>query len=289
MGNFGYYMREGFSGLRRSGSGAAGAILTITLSLLVIGVVLLVVHNLMLAVEEARAEVRIEVYISNEVGAAELAPLEERVRAVPGVAAVEFFSRERALEELRLMLGEDAYLLTEIDENPLPASFRLNVDDQYLADEKLAQTAAFLEAIPGVTRVSYGREWVEALSEITRLASLIGLAIGGVLMLASVLVVNNTVALGVYHRREEISILKVVGASPGFIRRPFVFEGFIVGLFGGGLSVGLLYLLYSLTGVMLGAEAFLPLEWWTGLVGVGAFVGLVGSFFAAAKHTRRAR
>ena len=289
MGNLGYYLREGFAGLRRSGSGAAGAVLTVTLSLLVIGVVLLVVHNLLLAVEEARAEVRMEVYVSDEVAAEELAPLETRVAAVPGVDNVEFVSRERALGELREMLGEDEYLLSEVEENPLPASFRLTLAPEHLSDDKLAETAGHLEAVPGVSRVSYGREWVESLTEIVRLAGLIGAAIGGVLVLASILVVGNAVALGVYHRREEIAILKVVGAPSGFIRRPFVVEGFLVGVLGGGIGVGLLYLFYRLTGPLLGAEAFLPLEWWSALVGVGALVGLVGSFFAAAKHIRRAK
>jgi cell division transport system permease protein len=289
LGNLGYYIREGFSGLRRGGGGSAGAVLTVVLALLVIGVVLLVVHNLQLAVADAREEVRVEVYLSDEVGPQQLSPTEERIKAVPGVGPVEYISPAAALDELRRMLGEDAYLLSEIEENPLPASFRVTLEEGWQTDDKLAEAAGRLEAIPGVMRVSYGREWVESLTEIVRLAGLIGVAIGGVLVLAALLVVGNAVSLSVYHRREEIAILKIVGAPSGFIRRPFVFEGFLVGLLGGGLGVGILYLLYTLAGPLLEAQGFLPWQWSAGLVGLGALVGIVGSFFAAAKHIRRAK
>ncbi len=289
MGNLGYYIREGFDGLRRGGMGSAGAVLTVVLSILVIGVVLLVVHNLQLLVVEARSEVEVEVYITGNPTPVELSYIETSIVQLPGVGATRYVSKENALEELRVMLGEDEYLLTEIEENPLPASFRITMTPDYRTEERLAQIAEQLELIPGVTRVSYGREWVESLSEIVRIAGIGGLVIGGVLALASILVVGNAVALGVYMRRDEITILKVVGASHGFIRRPFVIEGLLVGVLGGGIGVGLLYVLYATVGKLAGASVFLPWEWWLGLVGLGAVVGVIGSFFAAAGHVRRAK
>ncbi|MCK4593140.1 ABC transporter permease [bacterium] len=289
MGNLGYYIREGFDGLRRGGVGSAGAVFTVVLSILVIGVVLLVVHNLQLLVEEARSEVEVEAYIAGDPTPMELSHIEDTIVGLPGVGATRYVSKEGALEELRAMLGEDSYLLTEIEENPLPASFRITMIPDYRTEERLAQIAEQLELIPGVTRVSYGREWVESLSEIVRIAGIGGLVIGGVLALASILVVGNAVALGVYMRRDEITILKVVGASHGFIRRPFVIEGLLVGVLGGAIGVGLLYLLYATVGKLAGASDFIPWEWWSGLVGLGAVVGIIGSFFAAAGHVRRAK
>jgi cell division transport system permease protein len=289
LGNLGYYIREGFSGLGRGGSGSVGAVLTVLLAILVIGVVLLVVYNLQLLVEQARAEVEVEVYIAGDPTPVELSHIETTITGLPGVEAVRYVSKADALEELRVMLGEDEYLLTEIEENPLPASFRITTTPEYRTDERLAQAAEQLELVPGVTRVSYGREWVESLSEIVRIAGLGGLVIGGVLVLASILVVGNAVALAVYVRREEITILKVVGASHGFIRRPFVVEGLLVGVLGGAVGMGLLYLLYATVGKLAGASDFLPWEWWLGLVGLGAVVGVIGSFFAAVTHVRRAR
>jgi cell division transport system permease protein len=289
VGNLGYYIREGFSGLRRGGSGSAGAVLTVVLSILVLGVVLLVVRNLQVLVEEARAEVEVEAYVAGDPTPSELSYIETTITGLPGVEAVRYVSKAEALEELRVMLGEDQYLLSEIEENPLPASFRLTMTPEYRTDERLAQTADQLELVPGVTRVSYGREWVESLSEIVRIAGLGGLVIGGVLAPASVLVVGNAVALSVYMRREEITILKVVGATHGFIRRPFVVEGFLVGILGGAIGVLLVYILYATVGKLVGAETFLPWEWWLGLVGLGALVGVIGSFFAAAGHVHRAK
>jgi cell division transport system permease protein len=277
MGNLGYYIREGFSGLRRGGSGSAGAVLTVVLSILVLGVVLLVVRNLQVLVEEARAEVEVEAYVAGEPTATELSYIETTITGLPGVEAVRYVSKAEALEELRVMLGEDQYLLSEIEA------------PDYRTDERLAQTALQLELVPGVTRVSYGREWVESLSEIVRIAGLGGLVIGGVLALASVLVVGNAVALSVYMRREEITILKIVGATHGFIRRPFVVEGFLVGILGGAIGVLLVYVLYATVGRLVGASTFLPWEWWLGLVGLGALVGVIGSFFAAAGHVHRAK
>lgn len=288
MGNFGYYLKEGFGGLGRRGNGTAGAVFTVILALLVIGVLMLLVHNLQLTVEEARAEIEVEAYITGDLTAGELASIEEGIIALRGVAAATYVSKEAALVELRAMLGEDEYLLGEVEENPLPASYRVTIAPDHHSDEQLKTLSEQVAALPGVTRVSYGREWIESLSEIVEFATLIGLIIGGVLVLAGILVVGNAVALGVYLRREEIGVLKIVGATGGFIRRPFVIQGFLVGLLGGLLGVGVLYGLYTFLAPMVGATAFLPLEWWLSLIGLGAAVGLIGSFFSAIKHVHAA-
>ena len=151
-----------------------------------------------------------------------------------------FVSKKQALEDFHDQFPSESYLLDGIGENPLPASFVATVSPNSNAAHIVSNIATRVQKFPGVERVRYSRDWVERLTLFVSYLELGAVVIGLILSLASVTIISNTVRLAFYVRREEIEILRLIGATGSFIAIPYVIEGAMLGTMGGGLSVGLL-------------------------------------------------
>jgi cell division transport system permease protein len=282
-----HFVRSAWLGLRSSPLPSAVAVVTIAVSLFLIGLFALLLANMGGLLERFGREVRLTVYVADGVGAEDERALLLRVRREQGVERAEAVSKQEALERFRRRLGGESALLEGLEENPLPASIEVDLAPAERSSEGLASLARRLAALPGVAEVSHGHAWVEGYARALSLLRAAALAIGGVLALAALVIVTNTIRLAVYARRDEIDILMLVGATRSFVSIPFLLEGLIQGVLGGLLALALVYGVFSLLeGPLQGAftfllghaePAFLGRGGCATLVAGGAGLGVIGS------------
>ncbi|HZZ85709.1 MAG TPA: permease-like cell division protein FtsX [Anaeromyxobacteraceae bacterium] len=215
-------------------------------------------------------------------------------RLAPG-AAIEAVTPHEALARLAASLGDERKLLAGVGEAALPASVEVHAPG--IGVEQAEQLAARLRAVPGVADVDFGNAWLERLERFLKRLRQVGAALVGALSVAAAVLVANTLRLGVYARRDEIEIMKLVGATNVFVELPFLIEGLLQGLIGAGLATTSLLVLYAALAPRLHAAApmvahltradVLPLSLLAGLWGGGAALGLVASAVAVRRFLRR--
>jgi cell division transport system permease protein len=237
-----FFLREAIRGLRRSSAPAIAALLTVLLTALVLGVFIPIVQATTGTANEVRSRVVVDVYVSDSAGREETAGLRRALLATSNVESVEFISKREALSRAEAKnpkaFQEGAELLGS---NPLPASFRVTPQDpdriQEIVDGLVPNGRPRIAAIDEVRN---REEETDKILSATGLVKGLTAALAGLLVLASVALVANTIRLSVFARRREVEVMKLVGATNWFIRWPFVIEGMIVGFFGGLLAVLLL-------------------------------------------------
>lgn len=273
-------------GLQASPVTSAVSVVTIAIALVLVGSFGLVVANMQGLLDRVGRELQVVAYVSDDVDDAGLRALAQRVSTVEGVAQVEVVSREEALERFRRSVG-GADLLEGLDGNPLPASLEISLTPERRTPEGLAVVSEALDGLPGIAELAQGQDWIEGYARAVALARAGAVVLGGVLALAALLIVANTIRLGVYAREDELQILGLVGASRTFVRVPFLLEGSLLGAVGGGLAVALLWIAFValVPRVEYGLAIFLgqsspsffsgvEVAW---LLGAGAGLGALGS------------
>ncbi len=209
---------------------------TLAFSLAIFSLFIFVITNLNGVVEGWGERTQMIVYVKDaSVGQAD--SIKYALLKVPGVKSAEFISKEKALAELKDELKGHEGILDGVDANPLPASFEVRVHEEFNQPERVEEVAGRIKALDWAEEVQYSREWVEKLSSFIRFIQLSAVVIGVFLGAATLFIISNTIRLAVYARREEIEIMKLVGASDMYVKVPFILEGLIQGLFGGLLAM----------------------------------------------------
>ena len=235
-----FTLREGFLNIRRAPLLSLTSVAVMGLSLFVLGIFLLITVNLRMAIVAVQKQVEIVVFVTERIVDPELKALDRFLREHPGVKDVRYLTRDEALAEFRQELDEREYLLEALEANPLPDTFELTIFDDWKSTERISLLASQIEGMAGVDEVKYGREWVGRLNQVIVMLVLIDLFLGIVVALSSMVVVANTVKLTLIARREMIELMKMVGATVGVIRRPFVIEGVLKGALAAVVAAGLL-------------------------------------------------
>lgn len=241
----GFLAGEALRDLVRAGWIAVSAVLLITLSLLTLGAFWMFSTNLGRAVGYWREQLRIIVYLKEEPSPAQVAALGERIREAGGVARIQYVSKSEALRRLKRELGAQAAVADTLP-NPLPASFEVTPDGIASSPAATRELIERLAAMPEVDEVQGGTEWVERLASLQRLFQVIGLGVGGLLALAAILTVTTATTLVLYARREELEIMRLVGAPEAVIRLPLLLQGVAQGLLGAVLALLGLVVAYGL-------------------------------------------
>src|SRR5688572_24233864 len=249
MGRIAFFFSEAFRALRRSAAPSIAAIVTIVVTTLLLGVLIPVLKASGDKTQDVRDQIGLNVFLFNDASRDEIDALGAELETLPHVEAVDFVSREEAVEILAGRVeGDLANSLDELNSNPLPPSFAIDIDSPTNLG---AVTAAITKTGPSGDRqpispiVDEVRDARQDASKITRVtgAVTVVLAILAVLLLiASLMLVGNTIRLSIYARRREVEVMRLVGATNWFIRWPFMIEGVIVGLAGAVIAVGILWL-----------------------------------------------
>ena len=264
------------------------AILTTAFTLACVGIFLLLYVNLRAAAGWLQEDIKIMVYLDDHAAPDVLAGIEQQLRADRAVAAIYFISKEQALGEFKAQFPSESHLLEGLGQNPLPASFVVTLGPSFRSPDAVKRWSERVERLTGVAKVDYNQDWIDALATVIRSIELVAIGIGMILSTAAVTIIANTIRLTLFARRDEIAILRLIGATTGFIRIPYLLEGAVLGGLGSGLSLFMLKFLYELfrqqvrtTGRLSGLDnliAFFPLSLCATLVLVGMALGCAGSF-----------
>ena len=244
----GFLIGEAVRDLRRAGRVAVAAILLITLSLAALGGFWLVSTNVGQAVAHWRDRVRVIVYLKREPAPTDVQPLVERVQAMPGVATVRFVSKSEALGTLKQVLGKDASVAEQLPTNPLPASLEVTLTEDGATPDGARALIARLSALSEADDIGGGIDWIERLARGQRLLEVIGLGVGAVLALAAILTVTTATTLVLHLRRQELEIMRLVGAPELVVRMPLLLQGMLQGLLGAVMAIWALIVVYTVAG-----------------------------------------
>ena len=283
-------IREASEGLWRNPALSLLSAASIGISLYMLGLFLLLAFNLNRFVEALGRETQVQVYLLDKVTRDNLSNLRAEFATDPAIAAVGFVSKEAA----RLRFQRDFPSLGDLPErvgsNPFPASFELEIRGAYRDPASLDRIAKSYEKAPGVEEVRYDRGWTERLVGIVALVQRGGYGLGILLALAALVTVGAVVQLTVLARREEIEIMKLVGATAAFIRGPFLLAAAVQGLVGGGIAVAGLFVTHRLVErsevfrtnpfMSLVAGQFLPTDAAVALAAGGAALGVLAAILS---------
>lgn len=247
-----YFWKEGIRNIFLHGFMSFAAISVIIVCLLITGSVSLVSYNVDLNILKLQQESEIAIYIDENVPTETAMELQSVIEAIPNVAGAEFESGGDALEGFRESLGDNAVLLDgySAENSPLRDGYYITMHDVTKVDE----TIAALEEIDGVANIVVKEEVINKLIQVQKVFRTVSVTLVIALGLISIFIISNTVKLAMIARRDEISIQKMVGATNGFIRGPFVIEGMLLGLFAGLIAFGLEWWIYSELTALLSTE-----------------------------------
>ncbi len=247
MGRFFFFFREALRALRRSAAPSIAATVTIVVTVLLLGVLVPVLWTTQGKAEDVREQIGMRVFLFDDASNVEIEKLNERIEAIPHVTSSEFVSKAQAKVILKDRL-EDPDILAELNSNPLPASFNISLDDP---DNLEAVRSELTPAGPSgepepispiIEEVEDSRSQAAEIRSVTGAIKIVLAAITALLLLASLMLVGNTIRLSIYARRREVEVMRLVGATNWFIRWPFVIEGLIVGMLGAASAVAILWL-----------------------------------------------
>jgi cell division transport system permease protein len=280
-------VREALLAFRRAPLLSALSVTTIAFSLFVLGLFGLVAVNLRAALRGVAERVEIVAYLLPGTPIETITTGEQDIEAFPEVASADYVSEDSALARARRELVEFRDLLRELESNPLPGSIEVKLKPGYQDASHVKAVADRLRGFTFVNDVRYGSDWVEKLDRLRGLAAAVGLVVGAAFAVVAVIIIGTTIRMAVLQRSREIAIMRLVGATDGFIRRPFLLQGALKGLLGGLVAVGLSYTAYVLINRFLIASSFFNGLQALAIVGFGTVIGLMGSLLSVGRHLRR--
>ena len=289
LNNIGYLLKEGFKGIFKHGFMSFAAVCVTVACLVIVGSFSMLAYNLDIMVEELNKTSEILVYVDSDLPDAEAKSIGTKINLLDNVLQATFVSREEALQDFIADHDNDS-AFSGVQASDLRHRFVVTLED----NTRMKQTDEQLKQLPGVAKTDAAYELAEGFSTIQDVLHLVSMAVIAVLLVVSLLIISNTVKLAMYDRKDEIAIMKMVGATNGFIRLPFIVEGFTLGMLGAALAFGLEWWGYD--ALVLRIESVDSLQLFTlvpfqelliPMVAVfgaaGMFVGIVGSWTSIRK------
>lgn len=265
--------------------------LTIAVGLLILGTFALITINMDSALKRWSKDFGLIIYLDEKAGKDGEDLLREYFQKDSDIVDIQYISKESALLDLKETLGEMSSILEGFHENPLPSSFELKLRRESLEPDHIRRKAHQIKQLNGVDDVQYGDKWLSSLHTMTKSMKIIVVLLGGIISVAIAFSTYSSMKILFYRRIEEIETLKLLGATRGFIRFPFLLEGLIIGLFGGIAGFLCLFVLHHFGSEKLtefmpsvqGAIIFFPLQTYPAAPLVGSIMSLIGSVFAVGK------
>ena len=289
MNNLGYLFKEGFRGIFKHGFMSFAAVCVTIACLVIVGSFSILAYNLDIMVEELNQTSEILVYIDSSLPDAEARSIGTKINTLDNILQSTFISREEALEDfIADHDGDSAF--SGVQAEDLRHRYVVTLEDNSLME----QTDEQLKSIPGVAKTNAAYELAEGFSTIQDVLHIVSIAVIAVLLVVSLLIISNTVKLAMYDRKDEIAIMKMVGATNAFIRLPFQVEGFTLGMLGAAMAFGIEWLMYDALVQRVSAvdalqlfsfvpfqELLIPMV--LTFAAAGLFVGIVGSWTSIRK------
>ena len=291
MNRFGYLLAQGFKNIFTHGFMSFASVAVITACLFLMGCFSLLTLNIDNMIAEMQSQNKVIAYVDETLSEQEARALADAVAKIDNIETSEFVTREEAMESFES--DYDAQLFENIDSSVFRHRYVVSLSDLSLMEE----TKTALEGIDGIADVRAHLDYAEKFVTLRNIVSIVSVILVVTLIVVSLFIMTNTIKLATFSRREEIAIMRMVGATNGFIRLPFVVEGLVLGALGGGIAYGLVVLVYKLaTEKLLAAMAFgfvvlvpfaqvaLPLL--AVFLGIGVLVGILGGLSAIRNYLK---
>ena len=297
--SIGYCIKQGLKNIWRNKMFSLASVATMSACIFLFGIFFCVVENFQYMVKEAEKSVAVTVFFDEGISQEDMDAIGEKIRGRDEVSDVVFVSAEESWEQYKEIYFKDNPQLAEgfADDNPLANQAHYEI---YLKDVAQQENLVdWLGSVSGIRKINQSAQVADILTNFNMLIGYISIAVIILLLCVSVFLISNTVTIGIAVRREEIGIMKLIGATKGFVKAPFVVEGILIGLVGASVPLALLYYLYTrLIGfvgdkfnALTGLLHFLPVGQMfrillpVGLV-LGVGIGFFGSFFTIRKHLK---
>lgn len=290
-----YLIKEGYENLKKHGSKTFSTMLIICATMLVLGIFMILFTNVNKNVETVKVEQGIQAFIEDTVTDADIEYIKDAIKKIDGVGEIRYISKDEAYEDAKNVFKDQEYFLEGLDKVQIfPASYVVKFADIEKADNIKSQ----IEKIDGIYKVKYNSSTINAVISISKIANIFLLGIGVVLLVVSIFIISNTIKLAVYSNKREIFIMRYIGATNKFIKKPFVIEGAIMGIVSALISFMLISIAYVViyaripkVGSSLGVFGFIPYTslWWMILaiyIVLGLFIGILGSSISIKKYLK---
>ncbi|HEX7192747.1 MAG TPA: ABC transporter permease [Thermoanaerobaculia bacterium] len=285
-----YFVREAFRRIWVSKRTSFLAISMIAMSLFILGACLLVAENLERAVERWQGKSRATVYFDSEATPDQIRAVDTYLSQHADLHTRRLVTREQALARFKSMFTGLNDIVDQLDENPFPPSFEIDVAPQAMQSKTFADEIGALRKFPAVDDVQFDWQWLTRFRHLIDIVNLTGLVAGGILAIAAAFTIANVIRLTMLMYREEIEIMRLVGATERIIRGPFLVEGILQGTIGGAVAVGLLFAVFVLTRRAIAApqsllwsflvSGFLTWQKIVALIAGGTLAGWIGSWLS---------
>ena len=290
--SLGYFWKETSYSLFRNKFMAVASVLTVTLSMFILGVFLCAVLNINHMATYLENQVEMTVYLKDGLTTDQVMTVGKKLKALPDLKEIKFTNKDQAMAEFKNRLGDQQGILDAINGNPLPSSYSTS----FATPASLKNAVNIVSKYQEVDSVQYGQDIIEQLYKVAQVIRIGGMILIVFLAGAELFIISNTIRLTVFARRREIQIMKYVGATNGFIRWPFIFEGMIIGFLGSGLASFILWEGYKMVLMEMtkAGLVFIPMiSLWpfigyitVMLLAAGVIIGILGSTISLRKYMK---
>ena len=290
-----YLIKEGYENLKKHGSKTFSTMLIICATMLVLGIFLVLFTNVNKNVETVKVEQGIQAFIEDTATEADIEYIKDSIEKIDGVGEIRYIDKDMAYEDAKNVFKDQEYFLEGLDKVQIfPASYVVKFADLEQADN----IKNSIEKIDGIYKVKYNSSTINAVISISKIANVFLLGIGIVLLVVSIFIISNTIKLAVYSNKREIFIMRYIGATNSFIKRPFVIEGAIMGVVSALISFMIISITYVVIyaripkfGSSLGVFGFIPYtKLWLPILAIyvvlGLFIGILGSSISIKKYLK---
>ncbi|MCI0444656.1 permease-like cell division protein FtsX [bacterium] len=291
-----YFFREAILNLWTNRFNNFVSIAIISFSLFTLGLFLITAQNLAELIGHWTENVKISIFLNDNSSDNHVAQLEAMIKASPFVSKYQYITREEALNRFRNFYPSMKDLADDLQNNPFPASFEITIRREFQNQNAVHDFVKQIRTQDAVQDVEYDQEWIDRVQFMIRFIEFVGLVFGGILIFTATFSISNVIKLMVLSRRDEIEIMRLVGATNSFIKGPFLTEGLLHGFIGGALATGLLFVLYiflvqrisQLNAPFFAANQIQFLSGWmiAAVISGGMIVGFFGSLFSVTRLMR---
>jgi cell division transport system permease protein len=280
-------LREALAGIRRAPVLTGLSVVAIGLSVFSLGLFGLTAHNIDVALSDVEGRVAVVAYLRDDASEELIEIARNEIESFPEVEAARYVSKVEALYEASRELTEFSDVYSDLEVNPLPASIEVSLLPDHRTPADVEAVADRISAYEFVEDTRYGREWVDRIYALRRVAGGAAVILGASFAIGAALLIGIAVRMTVLARAREIAIMQTVGATDGYIRRPFLVEGLLTGLGGGLLALGLTWGAYAAIERTLVSLAWLPDPWVAGGLALAGLLGILAAWRAVRRELRR--
>ncbi len=288
------YYHRAVQDLRDNGFLSSVTIITIALSVLIVSAFALFFTNANDLMNYWEKGIKIMAYLKPGTSQKNLHDIKRNIQEIYGVQDVTFISKEEAFKKLEQQMKRQSSILMNLNENPLPDALEIRMTTSSQRSEKVEEIATKIESMPSIEDIEYGQQWLRRFTNIFDLFRLAGYTMGGIFFIAAVFIMSNTIRLATYMRREEIEIMRLVGASEKFIKGPFYIESIIQGTLGGMGGIAALFITFRLISSTVENSfkyelfdiKFLSPEFYCGIILCSIFAGWSGCYISLKQFLR---